>query len=350
MSDIVKIVEVEGWHVAVEGVGDPVGKILDLEAGSRLGYKRPRAFRQLVVALIKQGVLTGVYQRHRTWQRSQPNGGVKEESSTEYWLTKEQLLVASAKSTTPIAQQILEDMARVFVLVEERGGVAAITPVKSGSKTELEQRTEHLRQVNVLLSASFAQLEDLESKGIIDGITASAHRTELLKVHGGIDLTKAPMVTYEKVQPQQATVTMPGLPVTHASLEGPGGLPAKSITIKAQVSREGFLYAYELGDLLGTTSVIIGQLARGAGIYGKITPVKNEYGIMYNHEHGVEGNSRDNWLYSPKSEAILRELATRYLAKLPSKPRKDSTKRFALQVGKEWKDEQPLEPPTAAAN
>lgn len=348
-TEIVRFVEIDGWKIAVEGLGDPVGKILDLEAGSRLGYKRPRAFRQLIIALLKQGVLTGVHQRHHTWQRSQPNGGFKEEKSTEYWLTKEQLLIAAAKSTTPIAQQILENMARVFVMVEERGGMAALAA--KGGRSELQEKTEHLKQMQPYFEKAFAHIEDLEAKGLLDGVTASAHRTQLLMKTAGIDLTKAPMIKYESSASVVSQPTLTGsLPLKLDNLQGPGGLPATGINIKPTVSREGFMYAYELGDLFGVTSVIIGQLARGAGIFEKITTIKNEYGISYGVEHGVEGKTSNNWLYSEKSRDILRELVTEYLARLSAKPKKDSTKRFAVKIGNEWKDKQPLEPATSAPN
>jgi hypothetical protein len=346
-NDMVRFVEVDGWQIAVEGMGDTQSKIQDLEAGARLGYKRPRAFRQLVVALIKQGVLTEVYQRHVTWQRPQPAGGFREEKSTEFWLTKSQLLTAAAKSTTPIAKQILDDMVKVFIIVEEKGGMAALAPMSSAIRAR-QIEAEFLKEMNPLIDKAFDQIKDLESKGAMDAVTASAHRTQLLKIYGGIDLTKAPLVKYESVaqQPSQPMVAM--LPVKLDSLQGPGGLPPTGLNVKPTVDRTGFMYAYELGDLFGVTPVIIGQLARGAGIFEKITPVKNEFGISYGVEHGVEGNTSNNWLYSKKSEDILRVLATNYLKDLPLKRKKDSTKRFAVEIGKRWKELQPLVEPTTA--
>lgn len=351
-TDMVRFVEVEGWSVAVEGVGDPTeGRVLDIEVGEKLGYSRGgKRFRQFIAALVKQGILLGVYVRTVTVQTSMPNGGVRTQTVTEYWLTKEQILVAAAKSTTPVAQQILDQMVKVFVLVQERGLVALTAPGKIQPLADIyQQEAALMTQQNLLLDKAFAQLEDLEAKGEMDSTTASAHRTYLLKVHGGIDLTKAPLVKYESVAVQMETATVV-MPVDLSSIPTPGNRPIKELVVKPRVSKgKDEYYANELGDLFGVTALIIGQLARGAGIFGKITLVENEYGYFYDQEKGMEGKTVENWIYSNKSKDILHTLASNYLATLPNKPKKLGTKVFAVQVGKAWKAQQPTVPATVVS-
>jgi hypothetical protein len=160
------IIKIEGW-LFVSEPGEP-RRIHDLELARRLGYSRARKIRDLIGRMVAQGLLPGIKsslvdgaltpepkkpwrQRRQEAQRSAkkpdsthsegrptvgrnspPAGqpklsrkgrefprdarGRPEGGDVEYWLTRNQALKVAARSETPPADALLDEMIRVFEL------------------------------------------------------------------------------------------------------------------------------------------------------------------------------------------------------------------------------------------
>lgn len=127
-------------------------RVRDLELAERLGYDRPRDVRKLIARMIEEGKFASCHVRDtvsRTWhdgsvlvRRSaeavaMPRGGEREQEVAEYWLTEAQALKVIAKSETKRADQILDEVIRVFILAR-RG----LLPVDSPSAPVLPPATQ----------------------------------------------------------------------------------------------------------------------------------------------------------------------------------------------------------------
>ncbi|MBA3964159.1 MAG: hypothetical protein H0X40_19990 [Chthoniobacterales bacterium] len=109
MTDIT-LTRVETWALATAGLGDSQPRVHDLELAQHLGYERPRDIRNLIKSLARDGKLNGYELRGVQTQ----SGG---RPATEFWLTQSQALKVVAKSETPAADAILDEVIRVFLAV-----------------------------------------------------------------------------------------------------------------------------------------------------------------------------------------------------------------------------------------
>jgi hypothetical protein len=341
-NDMVRFVEYKSWPVGISGDPDTDGKVrCDGVVGKFFGYSQARNFRRFLLGAIAGGTLGEVYARSVVSVHAMPNGGIRKETSKEYWLSEDQLILLAGLVGTQVGDQVRAHIAEVYLFVKKNGMTTTVTAPSSF------EAAEFLKQMNPILDKAFMQLEYLESRNLMDEATASAHRTHLLMKYGGIDLTKAPTVQYESVTPRD---TIPLNSPLIENLKSPGDLPKTGIGFNSQVDRKGFYYAHNLGDEFGVSADVIGKLARSAGIFQKITLNKNEYGFQYNHPHGVEGKTKEAWMYSEKSRSILSSLVAQFKASYASRPtKKTSMQTIAAAVGKEWKDGQPLVEPTVPA-
>jgi hypothetical protein len=99
-------------------VGDGEERVRDIDLAVKLEYAHPRQIRRLIKAMMERGELTGVLCRTAAVQQTGQRGGAHEET-TEYWLTEAQALKVSARSGTRIANQILDHVISVFLLVRK---------------------------------------------------------------------------------------------------------------------------------------------------------------------------------------------------------------------------------------
>lgn len=104
---------VDGWTLATNGFGDDEPRIRDIELAERLGYERPRTIRDLIESLIRGRKLNDSAVRRVARQTSQAGG----RPGREYWLTEPQALKVVAKSETTKADELLDEVIRVFVAV-----------------------------------------------------------------------------------------------------------------------------------------------------------------------------------------------------------------------------------------
>lgn len=131
-ADAHQLVHAGAWSFTVwEATGDGEARMRDLDAGERLGFRRQRKIRDLIRRTYPGKKLNDIHQRPivgRPGQVADPGG-------IEFWLTEAQLLKLCARSETPIADAILDDMIRVYMLV--RRGLLA--PASASTK-QLEAR------------------------------------------------------------------------------------------------------------------------------------------------------------------------------------------------------------------
>jgi hypothetical protein len=110
-------VSVGSWRLSVFADDKDEPKIRDVDLAERLGYQRRRNIRDLIRRLIAESKLRDVHVR-RTVQRTQMpgKGGVRQTDIEEFWLTEAQALFVIAKSETPEATALLQEVIEVFRL------------------------------------------------------------------------------------------------------------------------------------------------------------------------------------------------------------------------------------------
>lgn len=108
-----KILEVQGWELVVGEDDRPM--VRDVDLGARLGFARPRKFRELVARLIASGALQSSEWRPTVGRQSSTGRGGHRGPVTEYHLSQRGALIAIAKSDTPLADTITRQMVDVFM-------------------------------------------------------------------------------------------------------------------------------------------------------------------------------------------------------------------------------------------
>lgn len=109
---------VGSWGLTVWVSKEEEPTIRDLDLAERLGYSRPRKIRELIEKLIERGQLTSVKWRPTVGRQTvgRGRGGEREYEANEYHLTEGQALKVIARSETEVADAILDEMIRVFML------------------------------------------------------------------------------------------------------------------------------------------------------------------------------------------------------------------------------------------
>lgn len=108
---------VGAWRftVADAAANDTEPRVRDIDAAERLGFKEPRMIRKLIKRIWPSG--DGPINRSTVSRWIAGKGAERERVVDEFWLTEAQLLKVVARSETPIAEAILDDMIRVYLAV-----------------------------------------------------------------------------------------------------------------------------------------------------------------------------------------------------------------------------------------
>lgn len=124
-ADAHRLVRVSDWTLTLwQEYADEEPRMLDTDVAKRLGFKRPRDIRQIIERIWPEGQRPCV---RVTVQRTQmPTGGTRETVVNTYWLTEAQILKVCARSETPVAEAILDEMIAVYMLA--RRGLLTPTP------------------------------------------------------------------------------------------------------------------------------------------------------------------------------------------------------------------------------
>jgi hypothetical protein len=109
-----RTLDLGAWHL-VCAAGDDEPRVRDIDAAECLGFKRPRKVRDLIERIWPKNKRPDV--RPTVGRASMPRGGTREVTVKEYWLTEAELLKVIARSETPVADAILDDMIRVYMAV-----------------------------------------------------------------------------------------------------------------------------------------------------------------------------------------------------------------------------------------
>jgi len=126
----VLIPSAQGWEFSIwENMPDGEPRIRDIDAATRLGYSRPRDVRKVIERIWPEDKRPSC----RDTVARQPVGpggkGTRTYTVTEYWLTEAELLKLIARSETPVAEAILDEMIAVYMAV--RRHLVAAVPVKA---------------------------------------------------------------------------------------------------------------------------------------------------------------------------------------------------------------------------
>lgn len=113
-ADAHRIVTVGPWCFTVQGAEGTEPLIRDVDAAERLGFARPRKIREIITRIWPENQRPHV--RPTVGRTSMPNGGTRETVVQEFWLTEAQLLKVCARSETPVAEAILDEMIAVYML------------------------------------------------------------------------------------------------------------------------------------------------------------------------------------------------------------------------------------------
>lgn len=119
------LIHVEGWPLAL-AAGDEEPRVRDLDLAERLGYANPYKIRELIARLCEAGKLP-VAEVLPAVGKTPGTPGTPGRPGREFWLTEAAALKVTAKSETEIADTVLDEVIRVFMLAR-RGLLATSTP------------------------------------------------------------------------------------------------------------------------------------------------------------------------------------------------------------------------------
>lgn len=182
-ADVRHVVRVQGWELAVmAGESEPELRVRDVDLGRRLRYANPIDIRKLVRRLMEDGKLKAS-EVLATVAKTSERGG---RPGTEYWLSEAAALEVIAKSETALADEILDEMIRVYMLAR-RGllpGRPAIPPEFIALVTQLaegfRQVVETQRQQGEALLALARRIEAVESgAGTISRVQVASIRQQV---------------------------------------------------------------------------------------------------------------------------------------------------------------------------
>jgi len=193
-ADAHRLVRVGEWQLthwlACED-GEP--RMRDIDGAERLGFKEPRMVRKLIRRTFGEN-LPGIYERSTVERSQTPTGGAREYEVTEYWLTEAQWLKVIARCRTDVAEAILDDMIRVYMLARRgllpghagpmvdivaalRDALAPLTQTVTAHATALAGLVERVDKMQARLDAGTyppGLLGDAEARKILDGVASAA--------------------------------------------------------------------------------------------------------------------------------------------------------------------------------
>jgi hypothetical protein len=119
----VSVVEIDEKHwiarlgdrqLPLERQSDQETRVQDIRLAEFVGFKRPRNIRRLIRNMIAAGKLSDVHCRSVTERQSTGQGGEREFTVVEYWLTRTQALLVVTQSDTPRAWEMTKAIVSAF--------------------------------------------------------------------------------------------------------------------------------------------------------------------------------------------------------------------------------------------
>lgn len=160
----------------------------DLDLGQRCGMARPRAIRQLIRRMRKDGKLPRIHVRHTVWRSSMPRGGERSTLIEEFWPNLSELLAIVAQSGTAIGDALFDDLIRVYILAIKglAPTAAASTAVLNRVEGDVAFIREHIEH-DLLSRAHVGDNEHARLElGSAIKATAAALGLTFQKLHGAL--------------------------------------------------------------------------------------------------------------------------------------------------------------------
>lgn len=170
-ADARRLVRVADWTMSVWSTyGDDEPRVRDVDLAARLGFERPRKIRELIERIWPENRRPHV--RPMVGRTSMPRGGEREFTVWEYWLTEAEALKLTARSETPIADAILDEMIRVYRLAI-RG---LLTPARAVSPPVPAPTLDDVRRAaEAAVNEQFARLAQALSGHAAQATPSSGH-------------------------------------------------------------------------------------------------------------------------------------------------------------------------------
>lgn len=112
-----RLVKVNDATLAVwSEYGDDEPRMLDTDVAKRLGFKQPRDIRKLIERVWPEDRRPNMRATVARVFVGRGRKGVRDDVVNAYWLTAAQVLKVCGRSETPVAESILDDMIRVYML------------------------------------------------------------------------------------------------------------------------------------------------------------------------------------------------------------------------------------------
>lgn len=127
-ADTRRIVKAGAWEMTVFGVEGVEPLIRDTDAAARLGFSQPRDVRKLIERIWPENQRPNCRATVARQSVGRGGKGVREYAVNEYWLTEAEVLKLCARSETPVAESILDEMIAVYMAV--RRGLLQPAPTR----------------------------------------------------------------------------------------------------------------------------------------------------------------------------------------------------------------------------
>lgn len=120
-----EVLAVGQWELSLwRDLGDGEPRVRDIDAARVLGFKQARDIRKLIERTWSEGHRPN--SRATVARQSTGNGASREYEVNEYWLTEAELLKLCARSRTPVAEAILDEMIAVYQMVRRHQVLATV--------------------------------------------------------------------------------------------------------------------------------------------------------------------------------------------------------------------------------
>jgi hypothetical protein len=124
---------VAGWALMPPSNDVDEPRVRDTDLAERLGYDRPRKFRELVSKMVESNELPGILVRPGYGRGRNQHGETSAVIVTnEFWLTEREALLVCARSEAPRAHEVRAMLVDVFIAYR-RGQLAPVIPSELGA-------------------------------------------------------------------------------------------------------------------------------------------------------------------------------------------------------------------------
>jgi hypothetical protein len=150
---------INGWNL-VKLDSSEERRILDVELGKRLGYADPLKVQRVIKGLIDDGELPGIVDADRTVVIAKGGAvrGTEERTVKAYYLTEREALQVIAKSRTPSAYKITNEIIDVYLVIKRHVETQSFERIRVLEQSVLELMRRIAPDPNGLLGSNARDL------------------------------------------------------------------------------------------------------------------------------------------------------------------------------------------------